>query len=383
MKKFVDRILARLTSLFRRPVATEVAVVEAAPVAPTKRNRSHYAEMREAEEGGAFHLRAAILDQLDDYFDLIGRMRVGDPAAYALYSKVGAHLLPDNSKSGISELPPHWRANGAPSFGAFIFSRSQKESDNILRMLYFQKLKCAPNTVQPIHKPGEVFEVTVYVDGETHKTRVALKYHVHVANGGGKVTLLKMRQKLFTRVWSTRRGHKGAVHIPKDVWDYPHWLTALFHDTRKTNKAATVEEFACQHLYFAAQFHANGNSDIQVRVAHPKKPITAAFAIATKRTAYFFKDRDAGYNENGNKRKIFHVVRPHMRGDKAIKMHFRGEREFHWNGYGVTITVPGLTNPDLYGFKAAADHFDDGDAIPPGMLTMGQAGKQLADSQHA
>jgi hypothetical protein len=46
--------------------------------------------------------------------------------------------------------------------------------------------------------------------------------------------------------------------------------------------------------------------------------------------------------EGGLKKRIFHLVRPHVRSDgTVVKMHFRGEPEFTWASYQVKITVLG------------------------------------------
>jgi hypothetical protein len=53
-------------------------------------------------------------------------------------------------------------------------------------------------------------------------------------------------------------------------------------------------------------------------------------------------------NENGRRKRIFHIVRPHVRADgRAVKMHFRGMRDFAWNGYRIVVTVPGLHHAEL------------------------------------
>ena len=62
-----------------------------------------------------------------------------------------------------------------------------------------------------------------------------------------------------------------------------------------------------------------------------------------QRMAYFFRDRDYKLTQSGHRKPMFHFVRPYMRADgTAVKAQFRGDKEFEWAGYHVSVTVPGL-----------------------------------------
>lgn len=81
--------------------------------------------------------------------------------------------------------------------------------------------------------------------------------------------------------------------------------------------------------------------------------------------------------EAGVRKRIFHFVRPHVRSDGvAVKAHFRGEREFNWAGYKITITVPGRDHfiVDEFNVGASDEYWLDKNAK---YLTMPQVGKKL------
>jgi len=85
---------------------------------------------------------------------------------------------------------------------------------------------------------------------------------------------------------------------------------------------------------------------VQVNVSNGH--LTAVFCIDMLRTPYFFADRDIEYKGS----KIFHIVRAHRRvgaggNETFVKSHFRGLREFVWNGYSVRITLAGKHHADL------------------------------------
>jgi hypothetical protein len=60
-------------------------------------------------------------------------------------------------------------------------------------------------------------------------------------------------------------------------------------------------------------------------------------------------------NENGRRKRIFHIVRTHKRtlsdgSERFVKSHFRGMRKFKWNGYDVVVSVPGKHHGELIDF---------------------------------
>jgi hypothetical protein len=78
------------------------------------------------------------------------------------------------------------------------------------------------------------------------------------------------------------------------------------------------------------------------RVAVSKGDLTASFGINPRRLAYFFRDRDVVVTVSGQRKRILHYVRPHIREDgRAVKAHFRGAHSFKWAGYDVYVTIPG------------------------------------------
>ena len=85
-----------------------------------------------------------------------------------------------------------------------------------------------------------------------------------------------------------------------------------------------------------------------------------SFSIDMLRTPYFFADRKKVVNENGNTKKIFHIVRGHKRKNGTfIKTHFRGLREFVWNDYQVKIGLAGLHRKSIFEFTGALENVDE------------------------
>jgi hypothetical protein len=74
-------------------------------------------------------------------------------------------------------------------------------------------------------------------------------------------------------------------------------------------------------------------------------------------------------------------VRAHQRKDGGvIKFHFRGERQFVWAGYQVSITVPGRDHINIVDFNAGANDgywIDDWDRDK--YINKAELGKRFAD----
>lgn len=98
--------------------------------APVPRKRPRRAE----DKLGEFHLKTTILDQLEDYFYYLRRMKKGDPESYELYKRIGAHVVPPlilNYFGKVNEpvVPPYWRDH-MPSFGCITFAIGRDFTDH-------------------------------------------------------------------------------------------------------------------------------------------------------------------------------------------------------------------------------------------------------------
>jgi hypothetical protein len=350
---------------------------EPEPIKPRRKRK----EERE-DTGGSYYFREDILDKLDGYFHYLRRFKHADPEAYGLFGKVGAAVLPNKTAFLRKEvdggvLPPTWNAGDRPGFFA-AFSGDWKDTDSFIsaRFCYFQKFATAPPTVE---QTDDVVYKCVYYHDDRHPPKkrwlrrllrdsgFATEFWMAIS-ADNKVRLLK------ERVYDTHKiVHRDAKPgVRKISWvpgachmRYSKTLTGWLRDQQEHHRNdkifENVEAFA-EHLFtFVAHEQEMANSGTQVSVR--KGDLQAVFAITIERTPYFFKDRDLVVNENGRRRRIFHIVRPHERivGNKSImiNMHFRGTRVFMWNGYRINITVPGLHHFVLPQFDIGAIEDDE------------------------
>ncbi|HEX8809615.1 MAG TPA: hypothetical protein VF760_11540, partial [Xanthobacteraceae bacterium] len=141
----------------------------------------------------------------------------------------------------------------------------------------------------------------------------------------------------------------------------------------------SVETYLAWVFGLATQSFEIANYGMFKVTVHQDK-LTASFNINAKRSAYFFRDRDVVVG--ADKKRIFHIVRPHLRrrGEKtsAVKLHFRGLQDFNWNGYAVRITVPGVHHTQIHECDLEVwdeEHFEKG----ADMMHQAEFGAILAD----
>jgi hypothetical protein len=344
--------------------------------------------IKQSELWGEFNFRDSILDQLDRYWVYLERMKHHDAGAYHLYRQLGAIIVPritsgthyyDDkipSKWSAEEIEdvrkhiylPAWFKQTRPAFGCIAFGAHSlteahekkgyvvdgKKTHDIWvpRFLYFSKYKRPPPDVQPMSDPGDVYKLTLWWDREWdrhYKWGVPCEFAVFVSRDGERMRVLRSLKTEYVKVIPKRRSKKrrwSAFEIPQRYWHFPnafkHWATDHGVET----------ELYMAHLFCMAVREQENAGLSMCRVAVTKGDMTATFGIDVRRMPYFFRDRDYQLTDTGLRKRLFHIVRPHVRGDGTeVKMHFRGERKFTWADYDVEVTVPGLDHMMLSEFN--------------------------------
>ena len=222
------------------------------------------------------------------------------------------------------------------------------------RFLYFSKFASPAAEFEHVEGNGDTYRLTVYWDRcDKHTPKhiksnraggVPQEYGLWIERGSGRICVLK--SKLHSKIWLRWcRGPRGGKLEQADVtfvttqWSVPDRYLRWAH--QGPNHAEPEDYLRRMFIEAAAMFELAALGSM-IRVAVSKNNLTAAFGVEIKRTPYFFKDRDVVLNDSGTKKRIFHIVRPHVRanGDE-VPMHFRGLKNFKWANYDVAITVPG------------------------------------------
>jgi hypothetical protein len=350
MLELIYRVTDYIVGLFRSPPSEFVEPEHVSVAQPEPRRATPIAEIERS--GGEFYFREAILDQLDYYMTCVKGMRAKDPDAYSLYSEIGAHVVPSHGDVTM-ELSP-WFLKALPSFGAVFMTSWQRTDENVRdfiypRFFYFQKYDKAylPSDVQQRPSPGAVYIVTAYwvVDRED-APRWARRMGAFPAEfpllvrPDGTIKLLRVRH---------------PVRLPGGREVGGRWIKSdPFFETWAKERGDTVERHLSTMFAYTASMYEMSNASV-IRVTAQRDGVAATFSVNVKRTPYFFRDREVVLNERGNRKRIFHIVRPHLRqSGKAVKLHFRGEKKFDWGGYKVAITVPGRDHEHITEFNVSA-----------------------------
>ena len=353
------------------------------PTEPARPRRARRKKFDPALQNlGEFYFRKDILDQIEQYFKIIRRMKKHDRDAYHLYSKTGGIIVPEVTfPSGLNRRVDSYVNEVRPSFGCVFFSLHQAAKDpyrNLQspRCMYFQKYAPgkAPPDLQPFVEAGaDIYCMTVYWewerqgDGKGINSNWAAPAMLGMAVlPDGRVHALKLRQKVTTSVRSKKntpgQGKKngrpgGHFSLSRTDWVYPKFWEGVGPvdkaDHLEFDSKSKMEILFC----IGVQLYEAGLLSM-AKVVVKKGNIRAIFGVHVERTPYFFRDRDVTITEGGQKRKIFHVVRTHRRRLTGrtvnVKMHCRGERRFTWNGYRIEVSIPGLHHRDMSDFNVGA-----------------------------
>jgi hypothetical protein len=116
--------------------------------------------------------------------------------------------------------------------------------------------------------------------------------------------------------------------------------------------------------------------NVNVVARDPKSGMKLVFCVPMHAWKDFFRVRAAAPGDL--RRRMFHFVTGHSRdlksGQSVVRVHTRGQRQFVWNGYEMTIVLPGRHGCSAAEFNLEASLVD---AVEPGMLTPDQTGPSI------
>lgn len=214
-----------------------------------------------------------------------------------------------------------------------------------------QPYACGGTIVDP--KSGRLIWIPVYagIDPEDGTVRLALQASTYVDR-------MAVRQKRRTQ----------TVSIPRTTWTVLPNVAPGSDDDR----ADLWERMVANTLnyWIVREFHWS----ILVR----SKRNRATFVIPQNEAPRFFRDRDATVTSpSGRRARIFHAVAAHYRRTKKgavpVRMHYRGTRQFTWNGYDVTIFDPRRAT-----FTSLTVDAHDAAEVKPDWIPLGKAADKAA-----
>jgi len=285
-----------------------------------------------------------LLDQLDGYFADFAFLKRGNPEIAAAIEKLGCAVLDGDQLLAVDIEPVFYTR--MPSIGCAYFGRHDSKDEVSPRFVYFQKHN-QPVNVQAtngvIYSVGGVFGL---------KKPHLFTFHVAVSPEGVVKVLKEISPHRYMVGKSSRKnGGTSRREVVRMEWSYPQFLETMRQEyNAKREVKESVDEYAAWLVGLVCNGAISSEAGLNVRVR--KGEGVATFAIDMLRAPYFFADRDKVANASGRREKILHIVRPHARigrdgAPKMVKAHWRGARHFIWNGYEVSIGMPGTHLPSV------------------------------------
>lgn len=305
-----------------------------APIQRYRRKRSDKAENKNS-----------ILNDLDRYFRLLKKMKTADNLAYDFYKKIGGQIVTDFQFDGkeIYSLPPRWKKD-RPAFGCILCTNGIHKSEKqgaeskvyTPQMLYFTRFEKSPLGVQVAPDGYDIYKVSAhwYEKGN-------FNFVTDMCFGIDPDNNVHM---LFTKIDDTAVFYSKRIGAPgkeRQVVSRQKWGVHEFYKEWAAEHDVTPETLLVSLFCYTVHFYEASNMSGMIEVKARKNNLVGRFMLQPQDAAYMFKDRE----RIGNTRKhIFHSVVPHTRTvngkEKNIKLHFRGQRDFYWNGYQINIVVP-------------------------------------------
>jgi len=367
MKNIINMIKSWWERLWTRQTEAEPAKKK---ITRKQRERFHH---------GAHYYLTDLLDQMDRAFEGMTALKKADPAAFRRFQKMSCNVYSKDYMALESNNDKEWASRGnqfaikvdqIPAQGCIFVPHHWENKDKDLCypiFIYYNRIK-RPINVQQAN--GIVLEVG-FCWGRKDDPVVAETFFVSV-NDDCSVQILKQLTQKQERVQrKVKRKHTGDFSIIRTTWREPQLLQDMC-----IHRNETPEQTAYDAVWMAINGSLATDSGINVRVSKGTKRLT--FAIDMLRTPYFFKDREKVVNENGNTKKIFHIVAAHKRVvngvEQVVKSHTRGLRKFMWNDYKVNILLLGKHVNSINQF--ISDAIEEVDAKEQGIKTI-EAGKAM------
>jgi len=335
-------------------------------------------QQRDRFHHGSHYYLTDLLDQMDRAFEGMKALKKADPIAFRRFQKMSCNVY---SKDYIAYAGDgrEWASQGnqfaikvneIPAQGCVFVPHYWDNEDRELCFpifIYYSRIK-KPINVQQAN--GVVLEVGICW-GRRDDPVVAETFFVSV-NDDCSVQVLKTLVPKHEKVQrKVKRKHTQDFSIIRTTWIEPRVLQDM-----SEHRSETPEETAYSMVWMAINGSLATDSGINVRVSKGTKRVT--FAIDMLRTPYFFKDREKVVNENGNTKKIFHIVAAHKRVvngvEQVVKSHTRGLRKFMWNDYAVNILLLGKHVHSINEFTSPA--IEEVDAKEQGIKTI-EAGEAM------
>lgn len=272
-----------------------------------------------------------LLDELPYHFETLKALRKFDRDAYDMFSILGAPICTDASVMYKNMLPPGF-VEDAPMLRTMFMANNSTLDQVPMRVGYILRHEGGRIYVgrngQSVSLPsGLCYRLVGYWHSEDSKPFMGSCY-IHVSSDG--------TCRIVPETFHEKQTVAGSA-VTRKVTRIPHWVDLVENEVSKLKGEATV-----LNLFRLVAACKLSSDSILVRAS--KGVTSCAWSVARNDAKRFFRDRECGRTETGQRKRVLHYVAPFTRTVRGktqhVAEHYRGDRIFTWSGY--TIHVAGL-----------------------------------------
>lgn len=356
--------VAQIRGLFNRVLSFISRALRPRPQErPTEKRAAKRQQTQLVAEGGFVDLRS-LLNGLDDTFGKLRRLSTRGSLPRAL-KKHGPFIFNLNVEDGSGDgwglevgSLAGFRAFGLPTMLFANVPKLSRHQTGDEWEHFSWALKC--NNVPFIHRmPGfTYYDYGVWWPKSEDYPEFGIQSTVAVNKLSGEVIALP---SLLARPIQINANGRRPFTINQPRWEY-----APLRNRGADKKQEIVEDFCA--LYSLVMRREMG-----VNIIVKKDDARATFIVPENEWKRFFKERIDATSSSGRRVPVFHAVVGHERQlrdgrSTVVKTHYRGSRQFRWNGYDVLIVMPGLHGRAQAEFDIETYSEEPGVDLPQGML---------------
>lgn len=272
--------------------------------------------------------RKSLLDDLDYYFSVRTYLERKSKGALGVFDKVGCRIICEEGL--ITPRLEMFKDKKLPGMGAALlgYHRGGRDKSDILKFISFEKLTMSPIGIELAF--GSIYRITmVYLDEDAGKRDflahgVSTEFCVVLENGRARL----LREMVNNAGYPNNNRH--ARWIPsKALWRYP---------MIKQKSEESVHDAASATLALALSLAVAPSGGVQVRAS--KNGSTALFAMSSNDAKKMFpaRQRVGDLASDGKRKRIWHWNKGWIdKNGRSVAWHFKGDRDFEWNGYSLHI----------------------------------------------
>lgn len=339
-----------LVLLFHHAVYTEKQ--EEPKVKQKKKKTRELPKVEYEDIAGQYKTIGKLLNDLEKVFKDLNKLKPKVNWAQGMIKKYGAYIYTlnledhDETDGFRADILEDINSYGTPAMLINYqrgHSLSKEESEKFLPSFFIASKRTKPNLFSA--QPGFVYYECIWslVMNRTDKKYTRMKddiYHagfeVSVDRETGVVDAIPSMQHI-PHILAIGK-NKGQGYCENKL-GYPD-----FRSTEQFKEHADIRQDLV--IRFCLEYNMTMRREHGINIYVKKGKDKAVFSVPQNRWKYFFKDRIDAIAADGKKKRIFHAVIAHHRilssGKQTnVRTHYRGSRNFMWNGYQIHIVIQG------------------------------------------